>query len=46
MTLKRSDRTTELLGRLWREHLIHHKPRLTLVLILTLAMAGTTALYP
>jgi ATP-binding cassette, subfamily B, bacterial MsbA len=46
MTTKRSDRTSELLGRLWREHLIHHKPRLVLVLLLTLLMAGTTALYP
>lgn len=46
MTTKRSDRTFELLGRLWREHLIHHKPRLALVLVLTLLMAGTTALYP
>ena len=46
MTTKRSDRTFELLGRLWREHLIHHKARLTLVLALTLLMAGTTALYP
>ena len=46
MTTKRSDRTSELLRRLWREHLIHHKPRLALVLALTLLMAGTTALYP
>jgi ATP-binding cassette, subfamily B, bacterial MsbA len=46
MTTKRSDRTFELLGRLWREHLIHHKGRLALVLALTLLMAGTTALYP
>ena len=46
MTTKRSDRTFDLLRRLWREHLIHHKPRLLLVLALTLLMAGTTALYP
>jgi ATP-binding cassette, subfamily B, bacterial MsbA len=46
MTMKRSDRTFELLRRLWREHLIHHKPRLLLVVGLTLLMAGTTALYP
>jgi subfamily B ATP-binding cassette protein MsbA len=46
MTTKRSDRTFELLGRLWREHLIRHKVRLALVLALTLLMAGTTALYP
>ena len=35
-----------LLGRLWREHIRHHKPRLLLVLLLTGLMAGTTALYP
>ncbi len=46
MNAKRPDRTFELLSRLWREHLIHHKVRLTLVLALTLLMAGTTALYP
>jgi ATP-binding cassette, subfamily B, bacterial MsbA len=46
MISKRSDRTFELLRRLWREHLIHYKPRLLLVAILTLLMAGTTALYP
>ncbi len=46
MNAKRPDHTVQLLGRLWREHLIHHKLRLTLVLALTLLMAGTTALYP
>jgi ATP-binding cassette, subfamily B, bacterial MsbA len=46
MTTKRSDRTFELLRRLWREHLIHHKSRLLLVTLLTLLMAGMTALYP
>jgi len=46
MTTKPSGRTFGLLGRLWREHLIHHKARLALVLVLTLLMAGTTALYP
>jgi subfamily B ATP-binding cassette protein MsbA len=46
MTPKRSDRTSELLRRLWRDHLIHHKPRLLLVTALTLLMAGATALYP
>jgi subfamily B ATP-binding cassette protein MsbA len=35
-----------LLRRLWREHIRHHRGRLTLVLALTLLMAGTTALYP
>ena len=38
--------TRALLGRLWREHIRHHKPRLALVLVLTGLMAGTTALYP
>ena len=40
------DSTRALLARLWREHVSHHKPRLILVLVLTLVMAGTTALYP
>jgi subfamily B ATP-binding cassette protein MsbA len=38
--------TRALIGRLWREHIRHHKPRLLLVLVLTGIMAGTTALYP
>ncbi|HME24291.1 MAG TPA: ABC transporter ATP-binding protein [Acetobacteraceae bacterium] len=42
----RRDSTRVLLGRLWREHIRHHKPRLLLVLVLTVLMAGTTALYP
>ena len=46
MTAKRSDSTVELLRRLWREHLVHHKSRLLLVAALTLLMAGATALYP
>ena len=46
MNVKRSERTLDLLSRLWREHLVHHKVRLTLVMTLTLLMAGTTALYP
>jgi subfamily B ATP-binding cassette protein MsbA len=40
------DTTRVLLARLWREHIIHHKGRLVLVLVLTALMAGTTALYP
>ncbi len=43
---RRRDRSFDLLGRLWREHLIYHKGRLALVTALTLLMAGTTALYP
>ena len=38
--------TRALLARLWREHIRHYKSRLLLVLLLTLLMAGTTALYP
>ena len=47
-TLLRPDEQTTraLLLRLWREHLVHHKPRMLLVLVLTGIMAGTTALYP
>ncbi len=40
------DSTRAFLGRLWREHVGHHKPRLALVLVLTGLMAGATALYP
>jgi subfamily B ATP-binding cassette protein MsbA len=40
------DSTQALLGRLWREHIRHYKSRLLVVLLLTLLMAGTTALYP
>ena len=46
MTLKPSDRTYALLRRLWREQLVHYRPRLLLVMVLTLLMAGATALYP
>ena len=40
------DTTRALLGRLWREHLRQHRGRLLLILLLTVAMAGLTALYP
>ncbi len=40
------DSTRALLGRLWHEHIRHHKARLLLILVLTGLMAGTTALYP
>src|SRR5579871_6679659 len=43
---ERHDSTRGLLVRLWREHILHHKARLLLVLVLTALMAGTTALYP
>ncbi len=38
--------TRGLLVRLWREHLRQHRGRLALVLLLTVAMAGLTGLYP
>ncbi|HTW68389.1 MAG TPA: ABC transporter ATP-binding protein [Acetobacteraceae bacterium] len=41
-----ADGTRVLLARLWREHVSHQKPRVAMVLLLTLIMAGTTALYP
>jgi subfamily B ATP-binding cassette protein MsbA len=40
------DSTRSLLARLWREHIRHNRSRLVTVLLLTLLMAGTTALYP
>jgi subfamily B ATP-binding cassette protein MsbA len=40
------DDTRVLLIRLWRDHLWEHRPRMALILLLTLLMAGTTALYP
>ena len=38
--------TRPLLARLWREHLRRHRGRLAVILALTAAMAGLTALYP
>jgi subfamily B ATP-binding cassette protein MsbA len=38
--------TFALLGRLWREHVRHHRRRIAIVLASTAVMAGTTALYP
>ncbi len=38
--------TRALLGRLWREHISRYRPALVLVLVLSVAMAGATALYP
>jgi len=42
----KSDSTRALLGRLWREHGRNHRGRLAVILLLTLVMAGLTALYP
>ena len=41
-----ADTTRLLLRRLWREHVRRHRGRLALILLLTLLMAGLTALYP
>jgi subfamily B ATP-binding cassette protein MsbA len=38
--------TKTLLSRLWREYVSHYKPALILVMFLSFAMAGSTALYP
>ncbi|WP_419730090.1 ATP-binding cassette domain-containing protein [Lichenicola sp.] len=38
--------STALLRRLWREDVARHHARLATVLVLTVAMAGLTALYP
>jgi len=35
-----------LIRRLWREHVRFHRSLITLILLLTLVMAGTQALYP
>lgn len=41
-----SENSRALLMRLWREHIRHHKGRLTLIFVLTAIMAATTAVYP
>lgn len=41
-----SETSGALLRRLWREHVSQYRARLLLVLVLTVLMAGTTALYP
>jgi subfamily B ATP-binding cassette protein MsbA len=41
-----SETSIALLRRLWREHIVQYRARLLLVLVLTVLMAGTTALYP
>jgi subfamily B ATP-binding cassette protein MsbA len=38
--------TSALLRRLWRDHIRHHRGALVMILVLTLVMAGTQALYP
>jgi subfamily B ATP-binding cassette protein MsbA len=38
--------TSSMIRRLWREHIRHHRLRLTVVLLLTTLMAGLNSLYP
>jgi subfamily B ATP-binding cassette protein MsbA len=41
-----SDATGQLLRRLWREHIRHHRAAMAVIFVLTLVMAATQALYP
>jgi subfamily B ATP-binding cassette protein MsbA len=38
--------TAALIRRLWREHVRHYRGRIILIVVMTLIMSGTTALYP
>ncbi len=38
--------TAVLIRRLWREHIRHYRGRIVLIVVMTLLMSGTTALYP
>lgn len=38
--------TTRLILRLWRDHVRHFRGRIALIIVATLIMSGTTALYP
>jgi subfamily B ATP-binding cassette protein MsbA len=38
--------TAALIRRLWREHVKHYRGRIVLIVVMTLIMSGTTALYP
>ncbi len=38
--------TTSLVRRLWREHVRHYRGRIIMIVVMTLVMSGTTALYP
>jgi subfamily B ATP-binding cassette protein MsbA len=42
----RAESTRALLARLWREHVRRYRARIGMVLLLTAAMAGATAMYP
>ena len=39
-------KTAALIRRLWREHISHFRGRIVLIVVMTLIMSGTTALYP
>ncbi len=43
---RQHEATAPLLRRLWREHIRHYRGKLYAVLVFTLAMAATQALYP
>jgi subfamily B ATP-binding cassette protein MsbA len=38
--------TASLIRRLWRDHVRHYRGRIILIVMMTLVMSGTTALYP
>ena len=38
--------TASLIRRLWRDHVRHYRGRIVLIVVMTLVMSGTTALYP
>jgi subfamily B ATP-binding cassette protein MsbA len=38
--------TASLVRRLWHEHVRHYRGRIALIVVMTLVMSGTTALYP
>ncbi len=38
--------TSALIRRLWRDHVGHYRGRIILIVVMTLVMSGTTALYP
>jgi subfamily B ATP-binding cassette protein MsbA len=38
--------TATLIRRLWRDHVRHYRGRIILIVVMTLLMSGTTALYP
>ena len=43
---QRDASTAALIRRLWREHIRVYRGRIVLIVVMTLVMSGTTALYP